>query len=107
MEINMVIDFHTHTFPEQLAERAIEKLSHSAHIKNYSDGTLAGLKRAMQAAAVDCAVLLPVVTKPSQQEDINRAVIERNQEFQETSILSFGGIHPDNENLAATAPGLI
>ena len=94
----MIIDFHTHTFPEQIAERAIEKLSHSGNIKNYSDGTLAGLKRAMRAAAVDYAVLLPVVTRPSQQEDINRAAIERVQEFQETGILSFGGIHPDNEN---------
>ena len=94
----MIIDFHTHTFPEQIAERAIEKLSHSGHIKNYSDGTLPGLKRAMRTADVDYAVLLPVVTRPSQQEDINRAAIERIQEFQETGILSFGGIHPDNEN---------
>lgn len=94
----MIIDFHTHTFPEQLAERAIKKLSHSAHIKNYSDGTLAGLKRSMRAADVDLAVLLPVVTRPSQQEDINRTAIERTQHFRETGILSFGGIHPDNEN---------
>lgn len=94
----MIIDFHTHTFPEQIAARAIEKLSHSAHIKSYSDGTLAGLKRSMRAAAVDCAVLLPVVTKPSQQEDINRVAIERTAESRETGILSFGGIHPDNEN---------
>lgn len=94
----MIIDFHTHTFPEQIAERAIKKLSHSAHIKNYSDGTLAGLKRSMRAADVDLAVLLPVVTRPSQQEDINRTAIERTQNFRETGILSFGGIHPDNEN---------
>ena len=94
----MIIDFHTHTFPEQIAERAINKLSHSAHIKSYSDGTLAGLKRSMRAADVDLAVLLPVVTRPSQQEDINRTAIERTQNFRETGILSFGGIHPDNEN---------
>lgn len=94
----MIIDFHTHTFPEQIAGRAIKKLSQSAHIKSYSDGTPAGLKRSMRAADVDYAVLLPVVTRPSQQEDINRTAIERIRDFRETGILSFGGIHPDNEN---------
>ena len=94
----MIIDFHTHTFPEQIADRAIKKLSQSARIKNYSDGTLAGLKRSMKAADVDYVVLLPVVTRPSQQEDINRTAIERTQSFRETGILSFGGVHPDNEN---------
>ena len=94
----MIIDFHTHTFPEQIAEKAIIKLSNSAHIKNYSDGTLDGLERSMNAAGINYAVLLPVVTKPSQQEDINRIAIETTLHFRETGTLSFGGIHPDNEN---------
>lgn len=94
----MIIDFHAHTFPEQIAGRAVAKLAASAHIKNYSDGTLEGLKRSMKTAGIDYAVLLPVVTKPAQQEDINRLAIETNERFRETGILSFGGIHPDNEN---------
>lgn len=94
----MIIDFHTHTFPEQIAKRAIAKLSHSAHIKHYSDGTLEDLKEKMKAAGVDYAVLLPVVTKPAQQEDINRLAIETNACYRETGVLSFGGIHPDNDN---------
>lgn len=94
----MIIDFHAHTFPEQIAGRAVAKLSASAHIKNYSDGTLVGLKRSMKTAGIDYAVLLPVVTKPAQQEDINRLAIETNERFRETGILSFGGIHPDNDN---------
>lgn len=94
----MIIDFHTHTFPDQLAKRAIAKLSESAHIINYLDGTAEDLKSSMQAADIDYAVLLPVVTKPSQQEDINRAAILTQEHFRETGILSFGGIHPDNED---------
>lgn len=94
----MIIDFHAHTFPEQIAGRAVAKLSASAHIKNYSDGTQADLKRSMKTAGIDYAVLLPVVTKPAQQEDINRLAIETNNHFRETGLLSFGGIHPDNEN---------
>ena len=97
----MIIDFHTHTFPEQIARRAIAKLSNSAHIKNYSDGTLEGLKHSMKAAGIDHAVLLPVVTKPTQAEDINRLAIELNNRSRQTGILSFGGIHPDNEDYKA------
>ena len=97
----MIIDFHTHTFPEQIAHRAIAKLSNSAHIKNYSDGTLEGLKHSMKAAGINHAVLLPVVTKPAQAEDINRLAIELSERFQDTGILSFGGIHPDNEDYKA------
>ena len=94
----MIIDFHTHTFPEQIVKRAIAKLSKSAHIKNYLDGTLHDLKSSMHRAGIDYAVLLPVVTKPSQQETINRTAIQTNDLWQETGILSFGGIHPENDN---------
>ena len=94
----MIIDFHTHTFPEQIAKRAIAKLSESAHIKNYLNGTLDALKSSMQEAGIDYAVLLPVVTKPAQQEDINRNAVLMNNRYKETGILSFGGIHPDNNN---------
>lgn len=95
---SMIIDFHAHTFPEQIAKRAIAKLSESAHIRNYLDGTLDSLKASMRAAGIDYAVLLPVATRPAQQEDINRAAILTNDRFRETGILSFGGIHPDNDN---------
>lgn len=94
----MIIDFHAHTFPEQIVKRAIAKLSKSAHIKYYLDGTLQDLKSSMHGAGIDCAVLLPVVTKPSQQETINRTAIQINDLWQETGILSFGGIHPENGN---------
>lgn len=94
----MIIDFHTHTFPDRIVKRAIAKLSESAHIKNYLDGTLDDLKSSMQSAGIDYAVLLPVVTAPSHQEEINRTAILTNDRFHETGILSFGGIHPDNEN---------
>lgn len=94
----MIIDFHTHTFPGQIAPRAIAKLSASAHIKSYSDGTQEGLMHAMDIVGIDYAVLLPVMTKPSQQEDINRAAVKTNKCFHTTRTFSFGGIHPDNEN---------
>ena len=97
-ETSVIIDFHAHTFPEQIARRAIAKLSESAHIKNYLDGTFDALKLSMREAGIDYTVLLPVATKPEQQENINKAAILTNEYVHETGILSFGGIHPDNEN---------
>ena len=92
----MIIDFHTHTFPENLAGRAIAKLAASSRAKNYLDGTVQALRASMKEAGVDYSVLLPVVTRPGQQEDINRAAIETNAHSQETGLISFGGIHPEN-----------
>lgn len=94
----MIIDFHTHTFPDALAGRAVEKLAASARAKNYLDGTMHALSASMGGAGVDLSVLLPVVTKPGQQEAINQLAVEINQHTQETGLLSFGGIHPDNED---------
>lgn len=92
----MIIDFHTHTFPPSLAGRALEKLAKSARARNYLDGTANALSRSAEEAGIDYSVLLPVVTKPEQQENINKAAIETNERSHETGLLSFGGIHPDN-----------
>lgn len=94
----MIIDFHTHTFPGPLAGRAIEKLAKSARARNYLNGTAEALSCSMREAGIDYSVLLPVVTRPEQQEHINCAAIEVNEHTAETGLLSFGGIHPDNGN---------
>lgn len=94
----MIIDFHTHTFPAEIADRAVTKLANSSNMKNYLSGKESDLKLSMEEAHVDYSVLLPVVTKPSQQEHVNKAAIEHNEHFQETGIISFGGIHPDNSD---------
>lgn len=102
----MIIDFHTHTFPDALAGRAVRKLAESARAMNYLDGTLGALEASMEEAGIDCSVLLPVVTRPGQQEDINRAAVERNARFSGRGVLSFGGVHPDNEDYRGILQGL-
>lgn len=91
----MIIDFHTHVFPEAIASGTIEKLKSFAHIKARSDGLLAGLKASMQEAGVDYSVILPVVTKPSQFRTVNEYAASIHGK---EGIISFGGIHPDSEN---------
>lgn len=102
----MVIDFHTHTFPRTLAGRAISRLAESARARNYLDGTEDTLCASMREAGIDYSLVLPVVTKPSQQEHINRNAIEINERSNETGLLSFGGIHPDNEDYREILHGL-
>lgn len=94
----MIIDFHTHTFPEAIAEHAITKLAKSARAKNYLNGTVDALCASMKDAGIDQAVLLPVVTRPGQQVTVNRTAIEINENYKEKGLISFGGIHPDNED---------
>ena len=43
----MIIDFHTHIFPDRIAPVTIQKLSEKAQIPAYTDGTLDDLKRSM------------------------------------------------------------
>ena len=59
-----MIDFHAHTFPDKIAAAAVAKLEQKAHATSFSDGTRSGLLRAMKAAGIDRAVVLPVATNP-------------------------------------------
>ncbi|MGN0164609.1 MAG: amidohydrolase family protein [Lachnospiraceae bacterium] len=94
----MIIDFHTHTFPDAIAERAVSKLASQADIKNFALGTYNNLRETSVEAGIDCSVVLPVATNPKQCETINRVAAETNELFWDEGVMSFGGIHPDNEN---------
>ncbi|MDE6607150.1 MAG: amidohydrolase family protein [Lachnospiraceae bacterium] len=94
----MIIDFHTHTFPEALAEHAISRLAKSARAKNYLNGTVEALCASMKETGIDYSVLLPVVTRPKQQATVNRIAAAINENYKEKGLISFGGIHPDNED---------
>lgn len=92
----MIIDFHTHIFPERIAQKTIDYLSEKGGIPPYSDGTVSGLLGRMEEAGVDVSVALPVVTNPAQFDSINRFAKEVNRTFaeQKRRIISFAGIHP-------------
>lgn len=94
--IHMIIDFHTHVFPDEMAERTIAKLSGVSHIRPYSDGTAGGLLASMKRAGVDCSVVLPVATNPRQVERINDASAAMNADYGAQGLCSFGCIHPDH-----------
>lgn len=93
----MIIDFHTHIFPDKIAAQTIKTLAAQAGTKAFCDGTLSSLLSSMDRSGVDYSVVLPVVTKPSQFESVNRFAASINNT---NGIISFGGIHPDNDNIS-------
>lgn len=94
----MIIDFHTHIFPDKIAASAVQKLSHTSHTVPFSDGTVVGLISSMQNSDVDHSVILPVATSPKQVPGINDSAACINETLGNKGIISFGGIHPDYEN---------
>lgn len=90
----MIIDFHTHIFPDKIAGRTLDYLSDIFGASPFADGTHTGLCDSMKKAEVDVSVSLPAVTKVSQVESINRFA----SAFTEGAVISFGGIHPECEN---------
>lgn len=97
----MIIDFHTHVFPDKIAERTVSLLRQSSGTQPYSDGRVDGLLLRMEEAGVDVAVALPVLTSPAQFDSVTRFAKELNERFEGKArrIISFAGIHPENEDI--------
>lgn len=94
----MLIDLHTHTFPDRIAASAIQKLKQNSGTENFLDGTAGDLSRSCQKAGIDLAVILPVVTNPQSTEKILLSAEKINQTTAQTHLFSFGGIHPNTPN---------
>ena len=94
----MIIDMHTHIFPEKIAASVIEKLSLTSRTKYFSDGTINGLKSSMDAAQIDYSVILPVATTAKQVEKINSSAAALNEKHFGEGIISFGCIHTEFTN---------
>ena len=61
----MIIDFHTHTFPDKIAAATVAHMSEASRLTAFTDGSEAGLKASMQKSGVGASVVLPVVTNPA------------------------------------------
>ncbi|MBQ7821419.1 MAG: amidohydrolase family protein [Clostridia bacterium] len=96
----MVIDVHTHAFPDAIAERTLEflkaKMLAQSNIKvpNNTDGTVDGLLRSMDKCGVDISLVMPIATKISQTNTINNFA----ENLRGERILSFGSVHPHDSD---------
>lgn len=96
--IRMTIDFHTHIFPEKIVERTISFLEQQCGEKAHLSGTYESLLESMEKSGIGRSIVLPVVTKPSQFDSINRFAMEVTEKTG-GKLLSFGGIHPACDHL--------
>ena len=107
----MLIDFHTHVFPDKIAERSVAALTagiyriqgtdyRKGEPLNFREATVGGLIRSMKPAGVDQSVCLPIATKPSQTAHINAFAADISRYGAEHGKLlhSFGTLHPENED---------
>ncbi len=97
----MVIDFHTHVFPDKIAKSTVDALQNNSGNTPYTDGSVQGMIDALGRANCDVAVTLPVLTKPTQYESITKFACKINDAYSEgdKKLISFGGMHPKCENI--------
>lgn len=88
----MIIDFHTHVFPDNFADHAMKTLAENANVAYAAPATVSGLTRVMDECGVDRSVALHVVTKENQHENILRFAKEIDSE----RIISFGSVLPSS-----------
>lgn len=90
----MIIDFHTHCFPEKIAARAMEMLvKRSGIIHPSHDGTYQSLLCDAKKSGVDFSVVLNIATNPHQQKSVNDFAISLKSV---EGIIPFGSVHPDS-----------
>lgn len=67
----MIIDFHTHCFPDTLARHAVSSLEETGGAKAYADGTVGDLLKTAHTANIDISVVQPIAVKPQNTPTIN------------------------------------
>lgn len=93
----MVIDFHTHIFPEKIAERAFASLSCHAEEAGYEpvhNLTRSGLLECMDNYGIDLSVVCPVATKPTQSEKN----LEWGITIRDDRTIAIAGLYPDKDS---------
>lgn len=99
----MIIDFHTHTFPAKIAEKALPKLAVTAGgVKPRYDGTPGGLRDYIKSSEADAAVVLNIATNAKQEANVNAFA----REIDGGELVSFGSVHPDSPDVLETLEAL-
>jgi uncharacterized protein len=90
----MIIDAHTHIYPDAVAEKALKTVitNIKGKLKAYTDGTLDGLVASMDAAGIDLSIVLAIATDPRHGSGILEWI---KQDIHRSSrLIFFGSVHP-------------
>lgn len=94
----MIVDIHTHTFPDKIALSTVRHLQQASRTHAFSDGTNTALAASMARAGTHRSIVLPVATNPHQVQRVNDNAAAVNESTPQTGIHSFGCIHPNMED---------
>ena len=89
----MVIDFHTHIFPDALAGRAVASLASASGLVPVCAADKASETAYLKANGVDRMVCQNIAVSPRTMRSVNDFAISSADDF----VLSFGSVHPDGD----------
>lgn len=92
----MVIDFHTHYYPDKIVERALQNATQFLKSTPAIAGTRSALVESMKKAGIDYSLALPLANTPDNVRGVNRWAQINNQ----APVFLLGSIHPRTENPA-------
>ncbi len=98
----MILDFHTHCFPDALAPRAIEVLTKNCAafgLVPNTDGTASGARRLLSHAGIDGAVVCNIATNERQETNVNSFAIAMQEK--KDFFFPLGSLHPDSQRKEA------
>lgn len=88
----MIIDFHTHAFPDKLATATVDHLQTTGNVQPQLNGTLTALLSSMESAQITQSVLCSVATSPQHFHPI----VAWSQEIRSEKIVPLPSLHPDD-----------
>lgn len=91
----MIVDFHTHIFPDHMAEKTIAALSGQCGVAPSMNGTAAGLQASMEKSGITYSVVQNIATNPKQTVNVNRFAVSQ---LEKEGLIPFGSVHPLYEN---------
>lgn len=91
----MIIDFHTHAFPDAVAAKAIPALEKVGKITAHTKGTVSSLLASMDLAGIERSVICSIATRPEQFD----AILDWSQQVRNERLIPLPSIHPDDPHL--------
>jgi predicted TIM-barrel fold metal-dependent hydrolase len=88
---NLIVDFHTHIYPEKIASRAVANVWEFYKIPMNKDGTVGTLLERGRSGGIDRFVVFSPAAVPEQVRNINDFIAGVCREHQE--LIGFGTLH--------------
>ena len=102
-----VFDIHAHIYPDAIAERAVQAISHGYDdVTVRNDGRLDTLLSLCDDAGIQRFAAHSVATTPHHAHSVN-AFIQASAEAHPDRILPFASLHPDQEDLDSAVSDIL